>query len=260
MKEPLQIVHPDSGFSPDERELIAAGRQVSMPAEERARVWASIAAAGAAGGGALAAAAAVKATAATSPGTLLAAFASWKGVVVLAVIGGGVAAYQMTRPRTAGAPDRSTPAARHGSPAAVHVPDQPPEPVAPAPAESVPRTQATPAGSGHAAGAHGARPAVASPPGENPTPSPSSRLAEESRAVLAARHALRAGDPVECLRLLDAARASFPDGALAQERAALTILALAKSGQHERARKMAERFLHEHPESPYATDIRQVTP
>ena len=84
-----------------------------------------------------------------------------------------------------------------------------------------------------------------------------SRLAEESRMVLEARNALRSGDPGAALRLLEAARIAFPDGGLVQEREALTIEALARSGQREVASRRAEAFLRDYPKSPHAADVRR---
>jgi hypothetical protein len=45
---------------------------------------------------------------------------------------------------------------------------------------------------------------------------------------------------------------------LGQEREALTIEALAKSGQSALARRRAEAFLRVHPSSPYVADVRRI--
>jgi outer membrane protein assembly factor BamD (BamD/ComL family) len=74
--------------------------------------------------------------------------------------------------------------------------------------------------------------------------------------VIDARRALHAGDFATTLRLLDAAAATFPSGTLAQEREALAIQALARSGQREAAAKRAATFLAKHPESPHAADLK----
>jgi len=83
-----------------------------------------------------------------------------------------------------------------------------------------------------------------------------SQLAAEGRVVLDARRELREGRPADALRRLEAARVEFADGVLAQEREALTIEALARSGQRAAARARAAAFLRAHPESPHATDVR----
>ena len=75
--------------------------------------------------------------------------------------------------------------------------------------------------------------------------------------MLAARSALRSGDAARSLSHLEQARARFPHGALGQEREALTIEALAKSGQSAAARRLADAFLRLHPHSPYVVDVRR---
>ena len=85
-----------------------------------------------------------------------------------------------------------------------------------------------------------------------------SQLREESAMILDARRVLRAGDPARALTLLDAARARFPDGILVQEREALTIEALVRSGQRALATKRAEAFLRDYPKSPHGADVRSV--
>jgi hypothetical protein len=260
MKDPLQMVEQGSGFTEAERELVAAGREVTMPPGDRARLWASlVAACVATEAGVAAAAGAASASAGTMSGSVLSVLASWKGVALLAVLGGGVITYHMTKPRPVEPRPISAPAVRHVSVAtAVSRAEPGPQPAAvePLPAASADKP-AAPAPS-RAPGARAARPALVNePPGEMAEAAPS-RLAEESRAVIAARRALRDGDPALCLRLLEAARAAFPDGSLAQEREALTIQALASSGQRELAARRAASFLREHPESPHAADIRHI--
>jgi hypothetical protein len=88
---------------------------------------------------------------------------------------------------------------------------------------------------------------------------PSSRLSEESQLVLEAREGLRAGRSSLVLRQLEAARARFPDGALAQEREALTIEALCRSGQTAVARQRATAFARTYPGSPHAARVQQLT-
>ncbi|HEX4461770.1 MAG TPA: hypothetical protein VIA18_27510, partial [Polyangia bacterium] len=83
-----------------------------------------------------------------------------------------------------------------------------------------------------------------------------SRLAAEGRVVLEARQALRDGQAVEALRQLEAARVELGEGALGQEREALTIEALAHVGRRDEARARAAAFLRAHPESPHAAAVR----
>jgi outer membrane protein assembly factor BamD (BamD/ComL family) len=76
--------------------------------------------------------------------------------------------------------------------------------------------------------------------------------------ILGARRVLRAGDPLRALTLLDAARARFPEGILVQEREALSIEALVRSGQRALATKRAEAFLRTYPKSPHGADVKRV--
>ena len=85
-----------------------------------------------------------------------------------------------------------------------------------------------------------------------------SQLREESEMILGARRVLRAGDPLRALTLLDAARARFPEGILVQEREALSIEALVRSGQRALATKRAEAFLRAYPKSPHGADVKRV--
>jgi hypothetical protein len=102
---------------------------------------------------------------------------------------------------------------------------------------------------------------------EQPTASPSvnhltvasraSQLQEETKAVLAARQALRSNDATKALRLLEQARQKFRNGVLTEEREALTIDALARSGNRSRAEERAKAFLIAHPRSPHASDVQR---
>ena len=83
-----------------------------------------------------------------------------------------------------------------------------------------------------------------------------SALRDESAALLEIRRTLRAGDAATALRLLEQARQRFPRGALSQEREALGIEALAKSGAKAAATRKAHAFLHSFPKSPYASDVQ----
>ena len=85
-----------------------------------------------------------------------------------------------------------------------------------------------------------------------------SQLREESEMILGARRVLRAGDPLRALTLLDAARARFPEGILVQEREALSIEALVRSGQRALATKRAEAFLRAYPKSPHGADVKRI--
>ena len=262
MKAPLQIVDQGSDATQAERELIAAGRAVRLPSGKRGRIWASVAAACVAteaGAAAAASAASASASTGTTSGSVLSAIASWKGLALLAVIGGSAATYHATRPRPAEPRAEAAPVVQHAASAqsvsraeAVMQPQAMPA----APAKAV--VKPAPPAVGRATGSRPSRPPVFGDQNDEPSRASTSRLAEESIAVIAARRALRDGDAAACLRLLEEASAAFPHGSLAQEREALTIQALADSGQLDLAKRRATRFLREHPESPHAADLRHI--
>ncbi len=82
---------------------------------------------------------------------------------------------------------------------------------------------------------------------------------EEARLIARARLRLLHDDPSGALRLLETARQRFPNGVLIQEREALAIEALAKSGQRDAAAARARTFQQAHPESPLKDRVRDAT-
>lgn len=123
----------------------------------------------------------------------------------------------------------------------------------------VPPAQSNPAGI--AAGSRESRSA-------SPKPSPaltgsqdagqSLALERESRLLAQARTQLRSGQPQACLDLLGQAAAAFPKGWLQQERRALSIEARATLGQHAEVRRLAQDFVSDYPESPYAAKVIEL--
>ena len=92
---------------------------------------------------------------------------------------------------------------------------------------------------------------------ETPVAPPASLLAEENDAVRRARAALRAGDAPQALRILTDAERRFGAGAashaqLEQEREALAIEALARSGDRASASARGAAFLRAYPGSPHS--------
>ena len=76
-----------------------------------------------------------------------------------------------------------------------------------------------------------------------------SELEVERRLLDRARGALRAGDPVAALGLIEAHAASFAPGRLEEERAALEVVALARAGRVAAARERALAFGRRFPNS-----------
>jgi hypothetical protein len=226
-----------------ERELLRAGKRQGLASHDKDQIWLGLTAqlggpvAPDGHGAGAAASAAAKTAAKTAAGTkALTVAAAIKGTILVAALGGGaVVGYQ--RLGRDGRPPQLVPA-----PAAAVEPHV--APVSPSIAPSSPTSpREVRARRLSDVEAAGRRPAT-------------SQLAAEGRVVLDARQALREGRPEEALRRLEAARATFADGALTQEREALTIEALARTGQRDAARARAAAFLRAHPESPHAATVR----
>jgi hypothetical protein len=98
---------------------------------------------------------------------------------------------------------------------------------------------------------------VPTPAGSSSEPK-ASQLGEEAQTLKRARDALRAGDLGAASAALEAARTRFPHGALGEEREALTIQLLERSGQRAAARARAESFLRSFPNSAHAPRVRDI--
>ncbi|HEX7453273.1 MAG TPA: hypothetical protein VF294_13350, partial [Polyangiaceae bacterium] len=163
-----------------------------------------------------------------------------KGLLVVASLGGAsTATYWLTRAPHSPSPPPAAPALGSAQASAVGAPSVTAEGLPAAAAASVTLPAAS-AATAHAATATEGQ----------------SALRDESSAVLEIRRTLRAGDASGALRLLEQARQRFPHGALSQEREALGIEALAKSGAADAASRNAVAFLRAHPKSPYAADVQ----
>jgi hypothetical protein len=84
----------------------------------------------------------------------------------------------------------------------------------------------------------------------------SAELAEELSNLRRVQEALRAGHGAEALRLLDTSSPRLDQGQLRQERLAAEVFAACQSGQLERARQAARRFLEENPATPSAARLQ----
>lgn len=170
----------------------------------------------------------------------------WGGVllVVAAFVGAGIVAvgagFLVSRARThaparrlAAAPVTKAPVPR----VAVPSPAPAPSPAAhPQPATDLPKAQ-VPESAPHANAARATRrPATSS-------------LAGEEALIDRAHRALDRGRPEQALGALDAHRARYPNGRLAEEREALRVLALCREGRAAAARRVGSRFARRYPES-----------
>jgi hypothetical protein len=79
---------------------------------------------------------------------------------------------------------------------------------------------------------------------------------EEVATLRDARSALRQGHAALAVTLLDEAARRYPDGVLAEDRAAERVFALCASGRVGEARAQAALFLASHARSPYAGAVR----
>ena len=240
MNDPRRWTDDGGEATARERELVRAGRDAGPSHEQRRMMWGAIAAQAipsAPGQGA----APASGTAASTGLTVA------KGTVIVALIGAGIVASYRTM--------------RGPAP-----PITPPSAAAPAPQEQpqLPSVSPSPGDEPSAAAPRSAKIAHSTPRSnvaatkEVSENARASQLREESEMILGARRVLRAGDPSRALTLLDAARARFPDGILVQEREALTIEALVRSGQRALATKRAEAFLRAYPKSPHGADVKRV--
>jgi hypothetical protein len=264
MNAPQRWLDDAGGTTDREREILRAGLAVEPPPGAEGAVWASLLAklppgglppgpgGSAAGSGAKAAAgqAAAKAAGAAVSG----------GVLKSALIGAGsaivvIAGYAAVEPRLhPAAPDPpAAPAVAIVAPTAIAA--------APAPAPAAP--SAVPSSEPSAERRADPRSPSAAPPSSAsavPTAEPAvereTLLREESRLVGEARDALRSGNAEGALAKLEQLRARFPGGVLTQEREALAIEALARSGRRGEAAARAAAFLQAYPTSPLASRVQ----
>ena len=96
--------------------------------------------------------------------------------------------------------------------------------------------------------------------GAAPTSDRASQIREESRRLGDARAALQHGDAAVALALLERLQAAYPGAILAQEREALAVEALARSGRRTEAAARARAFLDAYPTSPFATGLQAFIP
>ena len=94
---------------------------------------------------------------------------------------------------------------------------------------------------------------------ERPEQARVSQLEAETRALRLARDELRAGKLADAFATLEASRRQFAAPELYQEREALMIELLYRSGQTSAAEQRASAFLSRFPDSPHVQQIRRFT-
>lgn len=285
MSDPQRLLQNARDLSEPERRALEAARDVRPPTHFAGAVWPALAAKlpGAAATGVGATAAGVGATAGAG---------AVKALIVGAVIGvaavGGRAVWPTASSPAALPPiaERASlearpapPAAMVESPSAPSIVEAPNPPSLPTEPSSISRTGSAsvesaprPTPSEAPGESKGARAAALAPTTESSRNEPSrpatatgaaspitaADAREESRLVATAREALRAGAPAQALALLEQTRLRFPAGTLLQEREALTIEALAGSGQRASAIERARAFARDNPGSPYTGRVQAI--
>ena len=254
MSDPRRLLDEPNELLDEERELLRAGQHSEPPESLRAALWPSLAAKVSLSVPSLERAEkSLQPSASAASGKAFASLTLLKGALIVGALGVvGFVAVSWSRARHAPSP----PAPVRASAPLVSTP---PSASAVDSASSEPVTETLPVPSARAAPvvrsttiAHSAK-TIEHPP----SPAASSDAREESRTVAAARDSLRAGNAAEALTLLEQARQRFGSGVLGQEREALTIEALAKSGQSAAARARGQAFLKAYAHSPYADKVRQ---
>ena len=239
---------------PDVKALVDGERhRYAIPGGARERLLSKLVAgapalAHGAGPSAPPAGAAPVASGASGASTLLATTAA-KVTVALAVLGVG-AAVVLVQVRAAPrlhaptvAPPSSPEAAVHAALPAPPLVTEAPPPVPPSSEVSPPRSAEPARGAVHS-------PSFVAPthPRED-TADESASLAEERRLLDAARASIVSGNPEAALPILESCAARFPGGPLNEERLALQIRALARTGRGDDARGMLETLRAAYPHS-----------
>ena len=259
VNEPRRLLDDPSELLAEERELLGAGQRLEPPEGLSSQLWPSLSSKLA-----LAVAPLERGQSPLKPSPARVALgksgvgaALVKGALIVVVIGvAGFVGARLWRGKNEPRPSAVTPAlsvsARPSAAASATVAESdavtaelaPPVSASTKPSAAVPRSTTV---------THSTRSAAATP-----QPAASSDVREESRAVAAARDALRSGNALGALGLLEQARQRFGAGVLGQEREALTIEALAKAGQVAAARARGHSFLNAYANSPYAAKVRQI--
>lgn len=293
MNAPKRWTADGGGATRGERDLLRLGASHEPPASAKDAVWTALLAqippmppgsSGGGGGGAPGAggakvAAGAKAAAGAASGSAAVAGAVGGGVLKSALIGAGsalalIATYTVVTPAQApSAPAPTTIETTTSDPGARSAPPGSPgqhaatSPVARempgiAGSTATPDSMAPPgtpvvaaSGEPRAGGAAPNSKGLVGSAGASAPPDRETRLLEESRRLAEARDALRRGDASGALAQLADLQRAVPGGILGQEREALTIEALAKSGRSSEAQTRARAFLQAYPQSPHAARV-----
>ncbi len=287
MSAPRRWIEEGGSATPFERDLLRSALSIEPPPGARSEILAALltrvpppGGAGASGAtGATGNAAAAAKAAATKAAALGAAGGILKGVL----IGAGsavvlIATYSAIAPtpravidnpaahapRPITAPRVAAPQGHPSDSLAASPAEAPPE----ARPEAAPPPAVAPIGAPIGGADHRAAPAPSASDWQANAPAPAAAdetggetsretmLREENHQMSEARAAMRRGDAPGALTLLDQVRARFPGGVLVQEREALAIEALARSGRRGDAAARAAAFLKAYPTSMFADRVQ----
>jgi hypothetical protein len=263
MTDPKRWSDDAGALGPDERRLLRAGLERSVPRGAKRAVWVGLAAQLPSAIAAATTAGAGTGTVASALGTASLLKAAGVGVLLGAttITAVTVVEHRQAAPTTATEPTqqatpvvaaRAKPAGNAPNAGAPNVAREEAPPSSPPP-ETTPGRLRAPA-EPEVAPAPPSAPSVATFPEEGSA----TRHDIESRRVATARSLLRSGQSRAALLVLEETRRDFPSGELSQEREALTIEALRELGQSPEARRRAAAFLARYPASPHAPIARRA--
>lgn len=182
------------------------------------------------------------------------------GVLSAAVVGGGIVASTRTShsrvaDTRASAREVLKPATLPAAPLAPRVSASPEASGSiPAPAESLPARLAPPVSP--IATVHATTPAPREGETSPTTIAGPGTIGAEAKLLTRADAALKGGDALHALELLDEHASSFSDGVLVEERQSERVVVLCALGRTEDARAEASAFLRKSPRSPLAARVR----
>ena len=253
MVEPTRLLR--DGATPFESRLLSSARHDAPSPGRRRHIVAGLGLGGALGG----------AIASTSKASTLTLFQRLAGTAITrwAIVGGAGSAVTAAAVWTSVQLSQPSAAASNAAPhkALVVQPVSAPPAATEEPSAAAPETQAV---SAPAMDISELAPAAAAEAAATPrarsrhTATDISPLAQELRALEAARRALVQGDPRRSLSLLDEHTAKFSKPRLTAEATVLRIEALTASGETARAHKLGKAFLARHANGPYERRVRSL--
>lgn len=198
-----------------------------------------------------------------------AAKSTWKltiakgiGLLALAAVSIGVVEHVATSHAPSSAPVRAARGTSSSGASTAALAGHPSEALAAPPADpapvvipvvsldQLPTAPVPPASAASSAAAHAAK--------TRPLGDDDASFAEQMKLIDAARTRLRRDDPRGALAVLDDYERRFPTPAFGEEATVLRVSALAKAGDHARARRIGEAFLGAHPSEIYRRRVEAV--